>query len=209
MDCWRAAANRIGEATLSDDTKPLTELLAAWRSGDSNAADQLFPVVYDQLRTMAARHLRHERSDHTLPATALVNEVYLRLAGATANWQDRAHFFAIAATMMRRILVDHAKQHHRRKRGGDAVKISLDEAVYISAEPDPRILAIDEALDKLAAIDARKARLIELLFFVGLSHDESAQVLGISAATLHRDLKFAKAWIVRQISAGTNTSCGP
>ena len=130
-----------------------------------------------------------------------MNEVYLRLAGATANWQDRAHFFAIAATMMRRILVDHAKQHHRRKRGGDAARISLDEAVYISAEPDPRILAIDEALDKLAAIDARKARLIELLFFVGLSHDESAQVLGISAATLHRDLKFAKAWIVRQVSA--------
>ena len=199
MVCSPVAPSRIAEAVLSNDTKPLTELLAAWRGGDSNAADQLFPVVYDQLRTMAARHLRHERSDHTLPATALVNEVYLRLAGATANWQDRAHFFAIAATMMRRILVDHAKRHGRVKRGGDGVKLSLDEALCVSAEPDPRIVAIDEALDKLASIDTRKARLIELLFFVGLSHGEAAQVLGISEATLHRDLKFAKAWIAREI----------
>ena len=182
------------------DEKPVTQLLQAWRRGDQKAADELLPLVYNELRQVAARLMRAERPGHTLAPTALVHEAYLRLAGAEIPWQDRAHFFALAATLMRRILVDHARERGRQKRGAGADKISLDEAVVISPEPDERLLLIDAALSKLAGIEPRKARMVELLFFGGLTFDETSEVLGVSTATLHREMKFAKAWILREVS---------
>ena len=186
---------------MADATRPMTQLLAAWRSGDVAARDELFPIVYDQLRRLAGHHLRRERPGHTLAPTALVNEVYLRLAGADTNYADRAHFFKMAATMMRRILVDYAKTRGRKKRGGAVTKLSLDEAIVMSSEPDPRIIEVDRALTKLAAIDERKAQVIELLFFMGVTQDEAAQLLGISASTLNRELKFAKAWMSNELNS--------
>jgi RNA polymerase sigma factor (TIGR02999 family) len=170
-------------------------------SGESPSTEQLFAMVYDQLRVLAARHLRNERPGHTLAPTALVHEAYLRLADGGKHWQDRNHFFAFAAVAMRRILVDHAKERHRQKRGGNVPKLSLEEAFLISDSPDPRIILIDEALDALARIDARKAKVVELLFFGGLTFEEASATIGLSVATLHREVKFAKAWISKQISS--------
>lgn len=179
--------------------RSVTELLQASRGGDEAAFNELLPAVYDQLRKVAAKHMRSEREGHTLGATALVHEAYVRLVDAEISFEDRAHFFATAATMMRRILVDHAKQRGRHKRGGNAPNLSLDEAAVFCAEPDSRILDIDEALIRLAVIDERKARVIELVFFGGLNHDEAARAMGISDSTLNRELKFAKAWILNEI----------
>jgi RNA polymerase sigma-70 factor (ECF subfamily) len=187
--------------SMSGESKPVTQLLQAWRAGDRQAGDELVPLVYNELRQVAARLMRAERTGHTLVPTALVHEAYLRLAGADIPWQDRTHFFALAATLMRRILVDHARERGRQKRGSGAEKISLDEAVLVSAEPDARLILIDAALSKLTAIEPRKARIIELLFFGGLTYDETAEVLNTSNATLHREVKFAKAWILREISS--------
>jgi RNA polymerase sigma factor (TIGR02999 family) len=181
--------------------KPVTDLLQQWRGGDHNAADELLPLVYEELRKVAARLMRAERPGHTLSPTALVHEAYVRLAGADIPWQDRAHFFALTATLMRRILVDHAKQRGRQKRGGGAEEISLDSAVAISEDMDDRLVLIDEALSKLSTIDGRKGRIIELLFFGGLTYDETAEVMKLSPATLHREMKFAKAWILREVAA--------
>jgi RNA polymerase sigma factor (TIGR02999 family) len=168
---------------------------------DSPSTEQLFAMVYDQLRVLAAWHLRNERPGHTLPPTALVHEAYLRLADAGRHWQDRKHFLALAAVVMRRILVDHAKERGRQKRGGNAPKLSLDEALLISDSPDPRIILIDEALDQLARIDERKAKIMELMFFGGLTFDEVSETLSLSLSTVHREVKFAKAWISNEISA--------
>jgi RNA polymerase sigma factor (TIGR02999 family) len=178
----------------------VTRLLKAWGSGNTEALDQLIPIVYDELRAVAARYLKRERLDHTLQPTALVNEAYLRLIDQKqVEWQNRAHFVGLAAQMMRRILVDHAKSHHRAKRGGSARKVSLEEAMAISDERADDLVEIDEALTALAAFDERKSRVVELRFFGGMSVEETAEVLKISEVTVARDWKLAKAWLYTYI----------
>lgn len=187
----------------------VTQLLHAWRAGDGAAFDELMPIVYSQLRSIAARYMRQERVDHTLRSTALVNEAYLRLLEINVSWQDRAHFTAIAALTMRRILVDHAKSLRRVKRGSGAVKLPLDESLgdaVVVAQADPaQMIDLDNALTLLARQDARKARLLELIYFGGLSGEEAAEVLGISVPTVNRDLKLAKAWLRHQLQSGPET----
>jgi RNA polymerase sigma factor (TIGR02999 family) len=160
---------------------------------------ELLPLVYDQLKTIAGRYMRNERPGHTLAPTALVHEVYLRLVGADVDWQNRAHFLAVAAGLMRRILVDHAKERSRQKRGGAVERVPFTESLMVSAESDPRILAMDEALDRLAQIDARKARIVELVIFGGLTQEEAAEALGLSVSKLHREFQFAKAWMTKEV----------
>jgi RNA polymerase sigma factor (TIGR02999 family) len=188
----------------------VTQLLRAWRAGDGAAFDELMPIVYSQLRSIAARYMRQERVDHTLRSTALVNEAHLRLLEIDVSWQDRAHFTAIAALTMRRILVDHAKSLHRVKRGSGAVKLQLDEslgdAVEVAQADPAQMIDLDNALTLLERQDARKARLIELIYFGGLSGEEAAEVLGISVPTVNRDLKLAKAWLRRRLQHGQETS---
>lgn len=173
----------------------VTQLLLEWRRGNQRALDQLMPLVYDELRRLAQHYMRSERTDHTLQATALVNEAYLRLVDSDVSWQDRAHFFAVAARLMRRILVDHAKAHRRSKRGSGAAKVSLDEALDVAVEPTADVIELDETLQRLAKFDPRKSQIIELHFFGGLSNEEVAEALGISRATVQRELKLAKAWL--------------
>ncbi len=176
-------------------------MLAEWsESGNREALDRLMPIVYDELRRQAARYLKHERQGHTLQTTALVHEAYVRLIDqAGVRWQNRAHFFGIAAEMMRRILVDHARRRRAAKRGGDSLKVTLDEAINASAEPNLDLIAVDGALTKLASLDQQQARVVELRFFGGLSVDETAEVLGISERTVKRDWSVAKAWIRREL----------
>ena len=191
-------------AGISPDLREaVTRLLHDLNVGDKQALDKLMPIVYDQLRSLASRCLRSERPDHTLRATALVHEVYLKLIHADLAWQDRRHFYAVAAKVMRNILVDHAKSQKRVKRGGGAVKIPLDEAVMVGADLSPDVIEVDDALERLAALDQRKASLIELLFFGGLTYEEAANVLEISPATVHRELRLAKAWLYRDLSAAS------
>jgi RNA polymerase sigma factor (TIGR02999 family) len=178
----------------------VTRLLQEWGSGSKEALDELMPVVYEQLRKLASRCLRAERPDHTLRATDLVHEAYLRLVDAEVAWQDRVHFFAVSARLLRRILVDHAKAHNRDKRGGGAEKISFDEAVWVGPQASGGIVELDEALHRLAEHDQRKSELVELLFFGGLTYDETAAALKISPATVHRELKMAKAWLHRELT---------
>lgn len=184
------------------DRQLVTQLLRQWGSGDKQALDELMPAVYDQLRRLASNCLRAERPDHTLRATALVHEAYLRLIDADVAWQDRVHFYAVSARMLRRILVDHAKSRNRHKRGGEFQKVPLDEAILVGPESDHGIVELDEALQRLAAQDQRKSELIELLFFGGLTYDEAAAALKISPATVHRELTLAKAWLLRELSQG-------
>jgi len=179
----------------------VTRLLKDWSSGDSAALDQLIPLVYDELRAVAARYLRRERQDHTLQPTALVNEAYLRLIDQKqVQWQNRAHFVGVAAQMMRRILVDHARNHSRAKRGGGARKVSLDEAMALSEERADDLVELDEALTALAAFDERKSRVVEMRYFGGLSVEETAEVLKVSEITVARDWKLAKAWLYTTIN---------
>ncbi|MGC1371245.1 MAG: sigma-70 family RNA polymerase sigma factor, partial [Candidatus Sulfotelmatobacter sp.] len=192
-----------GTMKASPDHQQVTRLLQQWSGGNKQALDELMPVVYDQLRRLAANCLRSENRDHTLRATALVNEAYMRLVGANVNWQDRVHFFAVSARVLRRILVDHAKSHNRQKRGGEFEKIPLDEAIMVGPQADKGILELDEALQRLAAQDARKSELVELLFFGGLTYDEAAAALKISPATVHRELTLAKAWLYRELGAAS------
>lgn len=187
----------------SPDHQQVTRLLQQWSGGNKQALDELMPVVYDQLRRLAASYLRSENRDHTLRATALVNEAYVRLVGANVNWQDRVHFFAVSARILRRILVDHAKSNNRQKRGGEFEKIPIDEAILVGPQADKGILELDDALQRLAAQDSRKSELVELLFFGGLTYDEAAAALKISPATVHRELTLAKAWLYRDLAAGT------
>ncbi len=166
-----------------------------------DALDALLPAVYDELRVLAQRFLRHERPDHTLQPTALVNEAYLRLSQQRrVDWLDRAQFFGIAAQMMRRILVNHAEAKHAAKRGGTATRVTLDDAVSWSGERDLDLVELDEALNRLAAIDARQARLVELRFFAGLTIEDTADLLGVSPATVKRDWTVAKTWLRRELS---------
>lgn len=188
---------------VSPDRQAVTQLLRQWSDGNKEALDQLMPFVYDQLHKLASNCLRSERPDHTLRATALVNEAYVRLVDASVEWQDRVHFFAVSARVLRRILVDHAKSRNRHKRGGDVQKIPLDEAILVGPESDKSVVELDDALHRLAAQDQRKSDLIELLFFGGLTYDEAAVALNISPATVHRELTLAKAWLYRELAHGT------
>lgn len=180
------------------DPQNLTALLRAWRAGEPAAYDQVIAIVYPQLRSLAHRCLRGQ-NEGTLNATGLVHEAYLKLLGADLPWQDRIHFFAVSARVMRQILVDHARANRREKRGGAAAKISLEDAIVISPDPEERLLDLDEALQSLAQIDPRKANLIELLYFGGLTQPEAAAALGVSEPTVQRDLKLAKAWLYRAL----------
>ena len=179
----------------------ITGRLIAWREGDAAALEQLIPAVYQELRRMAERYLRSECSGHTLQPTALVHEAYLRLIDQTrVEWQNRAHFFGVAAQMMRRILVDHAKTKQRVKRGGNAVNLSLEEALDYGQDRAAELIALDDALHALATFDSRKSRVVELRYFGGLSVEETAQVLEIAPKTVTRDWNMAKAWLNQQLS---------
>lgn len=174
----------------------VTLLLIQLSKGDQDAATKLIPLVYDELHRLARRHMRGERTDHTLQPTALVNEAYLKLIeNRSLAWQSRAHFFAIAARTMRRILIDHARTHLRQKRGGGQAKFALDEALVFSAERSWEFLRLDESLNRLAKVDARQANIVELRFFAGLTVEETAEVLHISPKTVKRDWSIAKAWL--------------
>ncbi len=188
---------------VSPDRQLVTQLLQQWSGGNKQALDELMPVVYEQLRRIASNCLRAERPDHTLRATALVHEAYVRLIDSDVTWQDRVHFFAVSARMLRRILVDHARSRNREKRGGEFEKIPLDEAVIVGPESDRGIVELDDALQRLAVQDPRKSELIELLFFGGLTYDEAAAALKVSPATVHRELVLAKAWLYRELGKGT------
>jgi RNA polymerase sigma-70 factor (ECF subfamily) len=178
-----------------------TTLLLAWGRGDATALDQLIPLVHDELRRLARRHMARERVGHTLQATALVNEAYLRLIEVNqVRWQNRAHFFAMASRVMRRILVDAARARGYQKRGAGAEKVSLDEALLISGEPRQDLIALDDALNALAAFDLRKSQVVEMRFFGGLSVEETAEALHVSADTVMRDWRLARVWLVRELS---------
>jgi RNA polymerase sigma factor (TIGR02999 family) len=179
----------------SGSSASVTGLLASWRAGNKDARTELIPVVYDELHRLAERNLRRERTDHTLQATALVNEAYLRLVGAEIPWEDRAHFFAVASRVMRQILVDYARAKGRKKRGADFARVTLDESLAASPQRASDLVALDEALELLAKQDERKARVVELHYFGGLGYEEVARVLDVSVATVNRDLRMAKAWL--------------
>jgi RNA polymerase sigma factor (TIGR02999 family) len=184
----------------SEPSKQVTQLLANWSSGDLEAREALMPLVYGELRRLAASYLRRERSDHTLQPTALVHEAYLRLVEQkNVRWQHKSHFFAITAQLMRRILVDHARGHLADKRGSGAPRVSLTEAITMSNERPAALLALDESLSRLAALDAQQGRVVELRVFGGLTVEETAAVLGISQATVKRDWSMAKAWLLGEI----------
>jgi len=183
-------------------SKMVTELLVAWGEGDKAALDDLMPVVYDELRRLAQNYLSHERPDHTLQTTALVHEAYLRLIDQkSVNWQNRAQFFGIAAQMMRRILINHATDRNAKKRQGSATRVSLDDAVSFFEKREVDLMALDEALNGLAALDPQQTQIVELRFFGGLTIEEVSEVLGISPATTKREWDSAKLWLRRQLSS--------
>lgn len=182
-------------------TQEVTELLLAWSGGDDSALEKLIPLVYVELHKQAKRYLKGERQDHTLQTTALVNEAYLRLVDSSkVRWQSHAHFFAVSAQLMRRILVDFARSRNYQKRGGGAIQVSLVHAEAISSEKGEDLVALDEALQALAAIDERKAKVVEMRFFGGLSVEETAEVLKVSPDTVMRDWRLAKVWLLKELS---------
>jgi len=187
-------------------SSPVTELLVRWRGGDREALDALLPLVYGELRRIARHYLQKERPGHTLQSTALVNEAYVRMVAQDfPQWQNRAHFFAVAAQLMRQILVDYARSHRASKRGGDVYKVALDEAEERPQSADVDIIALDDALKTLAGLDAQQSRVVELKFFGGLSIDDTAEVLGISASTVKRDWITARAWLYRELDRSDAT----
>jgi RNA polymerase sigma factor (TIGR02999 family) len=187
------------------EPQEVTTLLRAWRDGSESALDQLVPLVEAELRRLARTYMARERRGHTLQTTALVNEAFLRLTDARKiQWQDRAHFFGIAARIMRRVLVDHARARTSQKRGGGAQRVALDEGLLVSPEPAYNLLALDRALQTLEASDPRKGRVIELRFFGGLSVDETAEVLHVSPDTVKRDWRLAKLWLLRELDGDVN-----
>ncbi|HEY6333648.1 MAG TPA: sigma-70 family RNA polymerase sigma factor [Blastocatellia bacterium] len=184
-------------------TENITQLLADWGRGDKAALDKLMPIVYQELRKLAGHYMRGERQGHTLQTTALVNEAYTRLVGyERIEWQNRSHFFAISAQVMRRILIDHARSHLYQKRGGGAVKVSLDQAAGLSEQRAEELIAVDRALEELAVMDPRKSQIVELRFFGGLSVEETAEVMNISTPTVQREWRKAKAWLHKAIEGG-------
>ena len=187
---------------LSISPQKVTQLLADWRQGGDAALTQLTPLVYEDLRRLAHRYMRGQRADHTLQTTALVNEAYLRLADQTnPSWQNRAHFFAVAAQAMRQILVNYAESYRSQKRGGGAAKMELDEAALVSPEQSEEIVSLHEALGNLATLDSRKAEVVELKYFGGLDYDETAEVLKSSRNTVRREWEFARTWLYTQLQS--------
>ena len=183
--------------------KEITQLLRAWSKGDRSALDQLTPLVHAELHNLARRYLSKEMPGHTLQATALVNEAYMRLIDwQNVEWQNRAHFFGVSAQLMRHILVDYARSRRSHKRGGGAVEVSLDQAAVISSERAADFVALDDALNSLAAFDPRKSRIVELRFFGGLSIEETAEVMQVSPATVKREWSLAQAWLYRELKQG-------
>lgn len=182
--------------------KEVTRLLEAWSSGRQEALDELMPLVYQELRKMAKQYMNSQSSGHTLQTTALIHEAYLKLADQKdKRWQNRAHFFAVAAQAMRHILVDHARSHQTEKRGGETQIISLEDTAIISNERANEVVALDEALQNLSNLDERKGRVVELRYFGGLSVEETAEVLKVSTPTVMRDWRFAKTWLLRELSS--------
>ena len=191
--------------TASHSPKEVSQLLIDWSSGNKAALDQLIPLVDAELRRLAHQYMRQERPGHTLQTTALVNEAYLRLVDQRhVHWQNRAHFFGIAAQLMRRILVDYARNRRYAKRGGDALRVSLDEAAMVSQDRAAELIALDEALQNLTAIDPRRSQVVELRFFGGLSVEETAEVMKVSSDTIMRDWKMARVWLLRELSRPPN-----
>jgi RNA polymerase sigma factor (TIGR02999 family) len=189
---------------LSQESSPVTELLVRWREGDRDALTSLMPLVYGELRRLAHYYLQRERTDHTLQSTALVHEAYLRLTGTNPpSWQNREHFFGIAAHVMRQILVEYARARSAAKRGGPSVcKLTLDDALGIQQKTDVDVIALDGALDRLSELDPQQSRIVELRFFAGLTIEDTAEVMGISPATVKRDWTSARAWLHREIAGG-------
>lgn len=188
-------------ASMTPSSNNVTQMLHDWSKGDQKILDRLIPIVYEELRRQATRYLRRERPGHTLQTTALIHEAYIRLIDQkSVRWQNRAHFFAISAQLMRRILVDHARSRQAAKRGGSDIKLPLEEAMIVSQGREVNLVALDEALERLAVIDPQQSRVVELRFFSGLSVEETAEVLGVSPRTITRDWNVAKAWLRREIS---------
>ncbi len=183
----------------------ITQLLLKWQKGDEHALADLIPLVYAELRKMAANFMRRQRPGHTLQTTALINEAYMRLVDSNrVNWQDRGHFFAVAAQLMRRILVDSARRRNSLKRGGDRVLITLDEKADLAVEKQTDMVKLDEALERLARLSSRQAKIVEMRYFAGLTEDQTAEVLGISSRTVRREWSLARAWLYRELN-DTNT----
>lgn len=184
-----------------DSSNQVTQLLVRWRGGDREALEELMPLVYEELRRLAHHYLRQERADHTLQSTALVHEAYLRLAGQNPpEWQNRAHFFGIAAHVMRQILVEYARGHNAAKRGGNACRLTLDEIAELPQQLDVDVVALDKALTELSEFDAQQSRIVELRFFAGLTIEDTSEVLGVSPATVKRDWVTARAWLYRAMT---------
>lgn len=182
----------------------ITELLGAWSNGNTEVLDRLLPLVESELRRIAHNYMRRENASHTLQTTALINEAYLKLVDQRVRWQNRAHFFAISAQLMRLILLNHARNTNVKKRGGGAVQINLDDAVIISPEKSSELIALDEALERLAKFDQLKSRIVEMRYFGGLSIEETAEVLGIAPSTVSKHWRLAKAWIKNKIDGENN-----
>ena len=187
---------------MSENRQEISVILKDWSGGNRASADALLSIVYDELRKIAAQYLRKENSGHTLQPTALVHEAYMKLIDISdINWQDRAHFFAVSANVMRHILVDHARAKLADKRGGDSERIALEDAISLSNEPNVDVLAVDQALKELAEFDEQQSRIVELRFFGGLTIEETAHVVGISPATVKREWAMAKAWLHRKLTS--------
>lgn len=185
------------------DSTEVTRLLMDWKAGNSEARDRLFPILYDELKRLASHHLHGEAIGHSLQTTALVHEAYLRLTSGAVAWEGRRHFFTIAARVMRQVLVDHARGRGRAKRGHAVIPVPFEEELLRAGERPASLLDLDEALDRLSSLDPRKAQIIDLLYFGGMSYDETAAVLEISPATVHRDLRLARAWLYRELGPGS------
>jgi RNA polymerase sigma factor (TIGR02999 family) len=197
---WNSTFAWQAKKPMEPSSLEVTQLLLAYNNGDEQALERLFPLVYDELRRLAGRYLKKERDDHTLQATALVHEAYLRLVDQNVSWQNRAHFFGVAAQMMRRILVDHARHNLAAKRGSGGIKLSLDESIDLSDERASDLIALDEALNALNSVDPAKRRMVELRYFGGLSVEDTAKILNISVATYVREWRKAKAFLFNQIT---------
>jgi RNA polymerase sigma factor (TIGR02999 family) len=191
----------VDDTVSADSSQPVSELLVRWKNGEQEALEALLPLVYDELRRLAHHHLQAERAGHTLQSTALVHEAYLRLAGQEPlRLDNRAHFFAAASHLMRQILVGHARKHHAAKRGANNLVLTLDEAIALPKKRKVHLVALDDALDELAAFDARQCHIVELRFFGGLTIDEISDVIDVSPATVKREWTAARAWLYRQLA---------
>ena len=194
---------------MQNQTSQISGLLAGWREGDQDALDRLLPLIRTELHRLARRHLAREHKNHAMQPSSLVQEAFLRLLpGVDAGWRDRAHFFAAASQVMRHVLVDHARERRRTKRGPDAIRVPVDAAVVLSPDQVDEIVAVDLALQRLAVEDPRKSRVFEMRFFGGMSVEETAEVLGVAPNTVIRDWSFARAWLRRELGGAGTTDCG-